>query len=179
MKKDRIMKLLNLVGIPVLATVLGLLLLINPDSATVMVAKALGWLLVIFGAGKAISMANKHTGTTGGWIVAAANVIIGVLVLKNPLLLAESLGKFLGILLVIRGVGDLRRSNYQKAKILAIVTLIVGAVLILMPMILTRTILRLCGLVVAVIGIVNIVEKLQEVKRLEDGRRPDIIDAEE
>lgn len=180
MKQERIMELFKQIAIPGLVTILGLILSVNPDSAAVLVAKLIGWVLIIIGAVKAISMATSgNTGKIVSWIWAAAAVILGVLILHDPLLLAESIGRFLGVLLVIRGVDDLRRSNHQKAKILAIVTLAVGGVLILMPMALTRAILRLCGLVVAVIGIVNIVEKLQEMKLLESGEKPDIIDADE
>lgn len=184
MKQERIMEYLKLIAIPGLVTVLGLILSVNPDSATVLVAKVIGWVLVIFGAVKAVSiatssMAAKTTGTAVGWIWAAAAVILGVLILNDPLLLAESIGRFLGILLVVRGGSDLKKSAHQKARTLAIVTLAVGIVLILMPMTLTRAILRLCGLVVAVIGIVNIVEKLQEMKLLEEGSNPNIIDADE
>lgn len=179
MKKERIMELLKLIAIPALVAILGLVLLVNPDSATVMLARAIGWVLVIFGAAKAISMATRHTGTTGGWITAAVCVILGVMILNNPLLLAESIGRFIGILLVIRGGSDLKHSVHQKARVLAVITLVVGLVLIFMPLTLTRTILRLCGLVVAVLGVVNIVEKLQEMKLLGSGERPDIIDADE
>lgn len=178
MKKERIWELLNLVGIPALATVLGLILMFNPDSAAALVAKIVGWLLVIGGAGKAISMAGKPSRPLG-WIGAAVCVILGVVLLRYPMLLAEGIGRFLGLLLVIRGASDLRHSNLQKAKILAIVTIVVGAVLLLMPLTLTRTVLRLCGVVVAVIGVINIVEKLQEMKLLESGSEQKIIDADE
>lgn len=178
MKKERLGQLLNLIGIPALATVLGLILLFNPDSATALAAKIVGWLLVIGGAGKAISMAGKPVRTTS-WIAPAICVILGVVILRYPMLLAEGIGRFLGVLLVGKGASDLRHSNFQKAKVLAIITIVVGAVLILTPLSLTRTLLRLCGVVVAVIGAVNIVEKLQELKLLEQGGDPNIIDADE
>ena len=179
MKKDKLMNLINLYGIPVLTVVLGLILLLNPDSATVLVTKVMGWILVVCGAGKAISMATGHTGTVGGWIWAAVGVILGVGILSNPLVLAESLGRLIGIILVIRALGERRNSATRGGKTIALVTLIVGAVLFLTPMTLTRTILRLCGLVIAGIGIAGIVEKLRESRMLESGEKPRIIDADE
>lgn len=180
MKKERIWKLVNVLGIPALATALGLILLFNPDSAAVLVCTILGWLLVLGGAVKAISMAHKHASTPTGWIVSAIGVVLGVLVLKNPLLPVESIGRFLGVLLAIRGINDLRSAGNRKpAFILAIATIAVGAVLLLVPLTLTRAILRLCGVAVAVIGAVNILEKLQEIKLLEAGSDPNIIDADE
>ena len=179
MKKETVMKYASLFGIPVLTTVIGLILLANPDSATALVTKMIGWLLVIGGAVKAISAANRGSGTPGKWIWAAVGIILGVVVLKNPLWLAQVIGRFIGIILVIEGGSDLKKSVHRKAKILAIITLAAGAVLILTPMSLIRTILRLCGAVVTVIGIVNILEKFQEMKLLEAGSDPNIIDADE
>lgn len=173
------MDIVNLYGIPVLTVVLGLVLLLSPDAATALVTKVIGWLLVLFGAGKAISMATRHTGTAGGWIWAAVGVVLGVGILSNPLILAESLGRLIGIILVIRALSDGRNSATKGGRTVAIITLVVGAVLFLMPMTLTRTLLRLCGLVVVIVGIVNIVEKFRETKMLESGEKPKIIDADE
>lgn len=179
MKKEKLMDMLSLLGVPALTVVLGLILLLTPDTATVLVTKIIGWVLVVFGAGKAISMATRHTGTVGGWIWAAVGVVLGVGILSNPLVLAESLGRFIGIILVIRALSDRRNSSTKGGKTLSMVTLIVGAVLFLMPMTLTRTILRICGLVIVIIGIANILEVLRDTKRLESGEKPKIIDADE
>jgi len=179
MKKEKLMDILSLLGIPVLTAVLGLVLLLTPDTATVLVTKIIGWVLVVFGAGKAISMATRHTGAVSGWIWAAVGVVLGVGILSRPLILAESLGRFIGIILVIRALSDRRNSATKGGKTLSMVTLIVGAVLFLMPMTLTRTILRLCGLVIVIIGIANIIEVLRGTRRLESGEKPKIIDADE
>lgn len=174
------MKYIHTFGIPVLTAVLGLILLVNPDSATTLISKIIGWLLIAGGAIAAISMADR--GARSGpirWIAAAIGVILGIVVLRKPLLLAEGIGRFLGILLVIRGGSDLKESHHRDGRILAVITLIIGAVLILMPMTFTRTILRLCGMVVTVLGIVSILEKLREIKLLDSGEKPKIIDADE
>ncbi|MBR3972527.1 MAG: DUF308 domain-containing protein [Oscillospiraceae bacterium] len=179
MKKDNLMDLIGLLGIPVLTAVVGLVLFLSPDTATVLVTKVIGWILVACGAGKAISMATRRTGAVSGWIWAAAGVVLGVGILSRPLVLAESLGRFIGILLVIRALSDRRNSATKGGKTISMVTLIVGAVLFLMPMTLTRTILRLCGLVIAVIGIANVMEVLRGTRKLESGEKPKIIDADE
>lgn len=174
------MKYVNSFGIPVLTAVLGLILLINPDSATTLIAKIIGWLLIIGGALTAISMADRNSPARPlRWIGAAIGVILGIVVLRKPLLLAESLGRFMGVLLVIRGGSDLKDSRHRDGRILAIITLIIGAVLLLMPMTFSRTILRLCGMAVTVLGIVSILEKLREIKLLGSGEKPKIIDADE
>lgn len=187
MKKETVMKYVHLFGIPVLTAVLGLILLVNPDSATALVSKIIGWVLVVIGAGKAISMANRRGSAVGGWIFAAACVILGVFLLNNPLILAEALGRFLGTMLAIRGGLDLARAlklknaggSYMIPLALAVLTFAAGAVLALLPLTLTRTIMRLCGLVAAIVGAINIAEKFREVKYLEEGSDPNIIDADE
>lgn len=178
MKKERLEQYLNLLGIPALAAVCGLIVFFSPEAAAVLVAKIVGWLLVLGGAVKAISMAGKPSRPTS-WIAPAIGIILGVVLLRMPMVLATTLGRFLGILLVARGADDLRKSNYSAAKVLGIITVAVGALLILNPLTLTRTVLRLCGAVVAIIGIVNILEKLREMKLLESGGKPNIIDADE
>lgn len=188
MKKERIIKLAKLLLVPVLVTLAGLILLVNPDSATALASQLIGWVLVIIGAAKAISMADRrYYHTVGGWIWAAAAITLGIFILKNPLILAEALGRCLGLFLLIWGAQDLvrvlksrRSGNAQPLPlILAIITLTAGIVLALLPLTLTRTIIRLCGIVALIVGIVNILEKLREVKLLEEGVDPNIIDADE
>ena len=180
MKKEKFLKTCSLLGIPALVAVLGLLLVLSPDSATALAARLIGWVLVAGGAAKAISMAVKFTAPSlSGWIFSLAGIALGTLVLSNPLILAESIGRFAGILLAIRAISDLRHSNYNQGKALALVTLIIGIVLFVMPMTLTRTLLRLAGIVVVIISAFNIIEKLRELKQLDSGEKPRIVDADE
>ena len=53
--KDTILSVLRLIATPVLLMVLGLILLIHPDSASALVAQILGWVLVIAGVVFAVS----------------------------------------------------------------------------------------------------------------------------
>lgn len=179
MKKENVMKYVKLFGIPVLTAVLGLILLANPDSATALVSKIIGWILVIIGAVMTISIANERPAPAGKWIGAAVCIIAGIVLLKNPLWLAKWIGRLIGLILVIEGGNDLKHSIHRTARVLGIVTLAAGVLLILTPMSLVRTVLRLCGMVVAVLGIVSIAEKLREIKLLEAGSDPNIIDADE
>lgn len=180
MKKENIVKYVSLLGIPVLTAVMGLIVLLNPDSAAVLITKLLGWVLIIGGAVKAISDAeqNRHAGLTH-WLPLAASILIGILLLKKPLLLAQGIGRFLGILLMIRGGSELKKSRLQGGRILSVATLVIGIVLLVMPMAFTRTIFRLCGMVVLALGLISIAEKLREIKLLEAGSDPNIIDADE
>lgn len=188
MDKNRIKALLSQFGVPVLITALGLILMAAPDSATALVTTIIGWVLVVLGAGKAITMANRRgSSSVAGWLVAAAGVVLGVFLLKNPLIIAEAIGRLLGIILAVRGIQDISDALKLKSAgcggkgslILGIVMLAVGALLALLPMTLTRTLLRLCGLVVVIIGGADLVEKLRQRRLPPSGGDPNIIDADE
>lgn len=179
MKKERILNLLKQFAGPGLLILVGLVLLVSPDTATVLVSKIIGWVLVVIGAGMGISMADRRGSSAGGWIVAAVCVAAGVFLLKNPMILADVIGRVIGALLALYGLHDLRRSHYSAARVLSLIAMVAGIVLIFLPRTLTQTIFGLCGLVLVILGVVELLDKLRRYKRLEDGSRPTIIDADE
>lgn len=180
--------LINLLLMPAVLAVLGLVLLCNPDAASILIAKVLGWCLVAAGAVSAIV-------TVAGWplkrvsriITTAVLLALGGWLLSNPLALAENLGKLAGLVLIIQGgrglweawklAGAARafKSNFW----LALATLAVGAFLFVFPMTTSRVVFRLCGVVLVVLGAVNLITRLRTYQRLEGPDDPNIIDAAE
>ena len=63
--KDTILSVIRLIATPVLLMVLGLILLIHPDSASALVAQIMGWVLVIAGVVFAVSAIAGHFDTVG------------------------------------------------------------------------------------------------------------------
>lgn len=177
MKKNDILSLLYQLLFPVLLIVLGAVLLINPDSASVLVAKILGWVLLLAGIGCGVAALTTHTGTAGKVLSALVCLALGSWLLKNPLNLAAGIGRFIGILLLVRGIRDILNSSRREGKILALVTAVAGVVLILLPMTTSRLVFSLCGLVVLIIGIVMLLDRLRDRKRLNEPEDPNIIDA--
>lgn len=178
MNTNKLKNLFNTFGFPATMILVGIILLVSPDSATALVFQLIGWILVIAGAAKAISMAmNRAASRTGDWIWAAVCIAAGVFLLKNPLILSNLLGGFLGILMVIEGSQDLRTPG--KNRLLAIITVVAGAALVLLPRTLVNTLLNLCGIVLIVVGILNLLDRLHSYKQLEDPEKPAIIDADE
>lgn len=179
MKKQDIIALLNLLLTPILLILLGLILLFNPDSASAIIAKFLGWIVLAVGIGFAVSALVERTGTAGKVIGAIACIALGGWLLKNPLVLAAGIGRLAGILLIIRGVRDLLDARKYKTGILSsIIVTALGAVLVALPMTTSRLVFSLCGLVVLVIGIVMLLDRVKNGKRrLKEPDDPDIIDA--
>ena len=162
---------------PVAVTLLGLLLTVNPDSASVLIARILGWMLtlVAIGFGVAALLDREHALRKG--IIAVAFACVGGILSANPLLLAAWIGRVIGALIAIRGIRDLMISgSYGYSKTLALITTAVGALLVVLPMTTSRLVFSLCGLVVLFIGIGMLVDRIRNRKYLDKGD-DNIIDA--
>ena len=90
--KDTILSVIRLIATPVLLMVLGLILLIHPDSASALVAQILGWVLVIAGVVFAVSAIAGHFDTLGKVLSAVCCFAVGAWLLRNPLMLAAGSG---------------------------------------------------------------------------------------
>lgn len=177
MNKDKVLNLIGILWAPVGLILLGLVLLFNPDSASALISRVLGWVLIAFGIGFGISAIVSETGRTGKVIAAIALAVVGGWLTRNPLALAAWVGRVVGVLLVVDGVQDmftLRRRGQRFA--LPLLVTVIGAVLILLPMTTTRLVFSLCGGVVLIIGIVMLIDRLRGQKKLGSGKS-DIIDA--
>ena len=164
-------------GFTVLLMVLGLILLIHPDSASALVAQILGWVLVIAGVVFAVSAIAGHFDTLGKVLSAVCCFAVGAWLLRNPLMLAAGLGRLAGILLVVRGIQDiLNASRYHYGILPAVITTILGAVLIALPMTTSRVVISLCGLLVLIVGVAILVDRLKN-RRPKEPAESDIIDA--
>ena len=178
MKKEDVLNKVQLLLAPVLIMVLGLVLLVNPDSATALIAKILGWIFGLIAIGFGVSALVNAQGRAGKVTGAIVCAIIGGWLGSHPLALAAWIGRIIGIILVIDGVQDILSSRRQGTSFLfpAIVAL-VGVVLVLLPMTASRVIFAVCGLVVLIVGIVMLLERLRGNRRLKEPKDPNIIDA--
>lgn len=177
MKKRDILSLLYQLASPIALMVLGLVLLVSPDSASAMIARLLGWLMTLTGIGIGLWAIIDRRNAVGKGIMAVGCACIGGWLLANPLLLAAWIGRLLGILILLRGGRDvfLARSR-GHGQTLALITLAVGIVLIVLPMTTSRLVFRLLGLVIALIGAAMLLDRLKDRRYLDAGDS-DIIDA--
>lgn len=177
MNKEKVMYLIGRLWAPVALMVLGLVLLFNPDSASALISRLLGWLLIAIAIGFGIAALTSETGKVGKGIAAAVLAVVGGWLTNNPLALAAWIGRFIGVLLVIDGVQDIAQARKLGERfLLPLIVTAVGAVLILLPLTTTRLVFSLCGVVVLIIGVVMFLNRLRGNKQLKGGSS-DIVDA--
>lgn len=178
MKKRDILSLLYQLASPVALILLGLILVINPDTASALIARLLGWGILLVGVGIGIAAIVSKSGQVGKGVMSVGCVTIGGFLLRNPLVLAAGIGRLLGILLAIRGGRDIVLSKRNgHGRILAIVTTVVGVVMAVLPMTTSRLVFSLCGVVVLLIGAAMLLDRLRDRRYLDGGSDPNIIDA--
>lgn len=178
--------LINLLLLPAVLVILGLVLIFNPDAASALVAQILGWCLI---GGGVISAIVTLTGWPLNRISRLLTTILllalGGYLLSHPLSLAASLGKLLGLVLIIQGGRGLWESYQLKNAFrafrpnlwLALATLVIGVILVLFPMATSRLVFGLCGIVLVIVGAVNLVTRLRTYQALQEPDDPNIIDA--
>ncbi len=182
MKKFDFGKLLKVFGGPALMAVLGIILLLNPDSASALIAKIAGWVLVIASGIYALSMLQE--GIPGPRLISAlVGAAVGIWLLCNPLVLASALGRFAGVLLLYRGGRDIweyyqlyQENAARKLPIVGIVSAVLGLVLFFLPLSASRLLFSLVGLVLIGVAAAEIYDRIK-VRELLDSGDPNIIDA--
>ena len=160
MKKRTFSDTITILAAPVFFCALGVLLLISPDTASALLGRLCGWVLVIAGA---VLGAGVLRGDRAIVRVLVALVLIagGVRLLRNPLSLASFIGRFAGLLLLIRGGQDFFGSAAARGKALAAVIALLGLVLLLLPMTTSRLVFSGIGAVLVLLGIAEAVSRLR------------------
>ena len=177
MKKQEILSCIRLFLMPVLVILLGLILIINPDSATAFISRVLGGILILIAVAFGISAIAESSGRTVKSIVAVVMAVVGGWLVQNPLALAAWLGRFVGVVLIIDSLQDITElRHFGKTFRLPLILAILGVVLVVMPMTTSRLVFSLCGVAVLIIGAVMLLDRLRNKPRLQSG--DDIIDAE-
>ena len=165
----------NLLGTPVLTAAAGLVLLVNPAGATALLTRAIGWLLAIGAAIRLIGLASSNQLRWGRSAFFTGAILgLGVILLAKPMILGTFIGRFIGLLLVIEGVRNLK----DGVDLRDILSIAAGAVLWIMPQTLTNAVLSIVGIVLLVLGVINILGRLRKAKYLNQGSTPGIIDAD-
>ncbi|MDD3368903.1 MAG: DUF308 domain-containing protein [Lachnospiraceae bacterium] len=147
-----------------LCVIFGIVLLIWPDNTTRIFCMSIGGILLAIGVIKILVFAFTHDGTLyskGNLLLAIILCVIGAWIMIRPEGVIRLIPIMMGIIIVLHGVGDLRRvmqlmkGGYEKwwiALILALVTLGLGAVLILRPFQSVDFVVRILGAILILDG---------------------------
>ena len=184
MKKSNWAGFLSLAALPVLQLVLGAVLLLNPDGAIAAIFRILGWLLVAAALFIAFALAADRSRGSGGVIAAVVCGIGGVLLLRDPLILAAGTGKVLGLVLILRAAAGLFQGGKVSGRPLRhalgeLPELILGIFLLLSPMAPSRLILGIVGLVLIIGAAAKLFGMKKELAAIMELKNPNIIDADE
>ena len=178
MKKRDILPLLYQIASPAAMILLGLVLMISPDTASALLARLLGWGLTLVGICIGIFALVNRRGAVGKGIAAVLCVCTGGFLTANPLVLAAGLGRILGILVAARGLRDLFLAKSRGyGGLLPLITALVGLVLVVLPMTTSRLVFALLGAILAGLGAAMLFDRLKNRRYLEGGNDPNIIDA--
>lgn len=189
MKKDMNFRpLVELSAMPVAQIVLGLILLVNPDGAISAVCRILGWMMVAVGVFfVGVFITDKKNRDFGTVLMVLGFGGCGAFLVKNPLVLAVSTGKIIGIVLGIWGAVSLIRAgkarenggSYILRYLFGCVTMVAGIWLLIAPMTPSRLIFAVIGLWLIVAAAAKLFSVRADLKALADPEKPKIIDADE
>lgn len=177
MDKQRFLSCWNRFAPPILVILCGLFLLFSPDTASALVSRIFGWVLFAAGVLWGVMMFSAHMGLSR-FLGAAVCIVLGLWLVNNPLALARSVGRLVGLFVVFRSIQELMRSASSQGKVLSILSVILGGLLLLVPMTTSRLAFFLLGGILIVMGITMLVERIRDKNnRLDPGDDPNIIDA--
>lgn len=178
MKSNKWFDLAALILGPAVLIVLGIILIVDPDSASELVAKIIAWVLVLAGTGLGLRNllgSSRHTGQIVG---ACVSLAAGLWLLSHPLALAASLGRVLGVVILIQSLDFQALRAGKKPGALSLATAGAGVLLILIPLTASRLVFVILGLVCLALGVTELVNRLRS-RQLPDGSADsDIIDGE-
>jgi len=178
MKKQDILSLVQLLLVPVLLILLGLILIVNPDSASVLISRIIGYVLVFCAVGTGMAAIFSHTGKVKKGIASVVLAMVGGWLMAHPLWLVAWISRFLGMLIMVNSGIELVYALKQKHNVVFYgAATVIGAVLILLPMTASRLVFTLCGIAVLVIGGIMFFDRIRGRRWIHEGDDPNIIDA--
>ena len=174
MNKNAIVSLLRCFSLPALLILMGLVLVILPDSAAALACAILSWILIAAGAGYLL-FSFLSLRRTANAITGAVCLLLGAFLMRNPLFLVRNLGRVLGVLLAVEGIENLTKDS--SGKTMGLLTLLGAVLLLTAPMTASRLVFILCGLLLVALGVGQILMRLRYRRLQKEDDDPNIIDA--
>lgn len=165
--------------VPVLLVGTGLVLTVNPDSATKLLGLVMGWALIAVGAYCAWLSFREPLGRMRRVLAMLACWAIGMRMLNHPLAVAEGLGRIAGVVVLLKGVSVFTNAVSQKWKTRGIVEMVIGSVLALMPLSASRMVMTVAGVAMLVLGAVMGAEKIRDHRLLNTWEASEYVSVED
>lgn len=159
---------------PALVCVLGLCLIFRPGSLTATVARGVGFLIALVGAGKLVSFFSGSKKDFLELCGAILLLVLGFAIIKNPVSLERQACRVIGIVLLLQAIRGFVSPCAAHEKLSSTLCCVMGALLLVMPLTVSRLAVALCGGVVLVIGVGMVLDLLRGSR---PGGEGDIIDA--
>lgn len=178
MKKQDIFSLIQLLLVPALLILLGLILVVNPDTASALISKLIGYVLTLAAIVTGLTAIFGTAGKIKKGIAAVVLAMVGGWLMAHPLWLTAWISRFLGMLILVNSGMDLIYAiKCRRHVVFHAAATAIGAVLILMPMSASRLVFTLCGVAVLVIGGMMLLDRIRGRRWITEGDDPNIIDA--
>lgn len=178
MKKQDIFSLIQLLLVPALLILLGLILVVNPDTASALISKLIGYVLTLAAIVTGLTAIFGAAGKIKKGIAAVMLAMVGGWLMAHPLWLTAWISRFLGMLILVNSGMDLIYAiKCRRHVVFHAAATAIGAVLILMPMSASRLVFTLCGVAVLVIGGMMLLDRIRGRRWITEGDDPNIIDA--
>lgn len=162
----------------------GAVLAISPDSASMLLSGAAGWLLIAVGV--MLLVMGFVGGVQMGAIVPGGLLLLaGAWLHRHPLMIASVLGLVLGIVAIRQGWQGAKESRWIKRSggfwipgaVLSVLELIVGVRLIFSPLSASRWVLTIAGILMVLCGAADLAAHYRGQKYIRGDSN--IIDADE
>lgn len=172
--------------------VIGLILLIRPDSAMLLVCRLVGVALFVYGAYQIVRFIREGIRSAGdlsllSGLIGILLLVLGVYIMQHPEILVNIVTVLLAIFILAHGIysavrygtnSNLRDARWWLCMVSAIALILLGIVFLLAPFESSIVLLRLAGLFLLYAGVMSILyqfrlhRKIAEAeKRVEQGIR--------
>lgn len=175
MKNEKILNWFQMYLTPAVLILLGIVLFFNPDMGSALIARVLGWGVMVVGIGYVIAALTLRNNLPAKIIAAIVCFAIGGWLLSNPLKLAAAIGRIVGILIAIRGAQDITHAvQWKQGMTYALATTAVGILLVVLPMTTSRLVMVGCGIVLVLFGGAMLLDRIKRDYRSGDSNIIDV-----
>lgn len=159
----------ELILMPLVSIVLGIYLILQPNTATVAICSLIGWLVLLAGAAGAVNALTFQRATfmTSPLLpLSIAGIMVGLFFITRPYTLMEIVGLIICVFLMIQGMTNIQTSVNRKRwgdslwwlpLAIGIVCVVLGIYALFAPGASTALMMRVAGIMLAFSGIVNMI----------------------